>query len=131
MGAAEPLEPTLGPLTLEELQLATRNRGIPLEALQYDVTPSGLHYLLVHFDIPVLDPADWRLRIGGRVRNPLKLALEQIQALPSRTIPVTLECAGNGRARLSPRPLSQPWLVEAVGSAKDDLHRIGLQLGHL
>jgi sulfane dehydrogenase subunit SoxC len=28
-----------------------------------------------------------------------------------------LECAGNGRARLLPRPVSQPWLVEAVGTA--------------
>jgi len=31
---------------------------------------------------------------------------------------VTLECAGNGRAQLSPRPLSQPWLLEAVGTAE-------------
>ena len=31
---------------------------------------------------------------------------------------MTLECAGNGRARLAPRPLSQPWLTEAVGTAE-------------
>ena len=31
---------------------------------------------------------------------------------------MTLECAGNGRARLHPRPVSQPWLVEAVGTAE-------------
>ena len=29
-----------------------------------------------------------------------------------------MECAGNGRARLEPRPISQPWLVEAVGTAE-------------
>ena len=29
-----------------------------------------------------------------------------------------MECAGNGRALLSPRPVSQPWLVEAVGTAE-------------
>jgi sulfane dehydrogenase subunit SoxC len=29
-----------------------------------------------------------------------------------------MECAGNGRARLSPRPISQPWLLEAVGTAE-------------
>ena len=58
----KPTDPTDGPLTLEELQLATRNRGMPLEALRYDVTPVGLHYLLVHFDIPVIDPTQWRLR---------------------------------------------------------------------
>jgi DMSO/TMAO reductase YedYZ molybdopterin-dependent catalytic subunit len=31
---------------------------------------------------------------------------------------VTMECAGNGRARLDPRPVSQPWLLEAVGTAQ-------------
>jgi DMSO/TMAO reductase YedYZ molybdopterin-dependent catalytic subunit len=31
---------------------------------------------------------------------------------------VTLECAGNGRALYDPRPLSQPWLLEAVGTAE-------------
>ena len=31
---------------------------------------------------------------------------------------MTLECAGNGRARLSPRPVSQPWLQEAIGTAE-------------
>ena len=31
---------------------------------------------------------------------------------------MTLECAGNGRALLHPRPVSQPWLVEAVGNAE-------------
>jgi len=29
-----------------------------------------------------------------------------------------MECAGNGRARLEPRPVSQPWLTEAVGCAE-------------
>jgi DMSO/TMAO reductase YedYZ molybdopterin-dependent catalytic subunit len=28
----------------------------------------------------------------------------------------TMECAGNGRALLEPRPISQPWLTEAVGT---------------
>src|SRR6185503_7601266 len=97
--------PTDGPLTLEELQLAGRNRGMPLEALRYDITPTGLHYLLIHFDIPAVDPARWRLRLGGLVDNPIELSLDDLRARPSTTIPVTLECAGNGRARLKPRPL--------------------------
>jgi DMSO/TMAO reductase YedYZ molybdopterin-dependent catalytic subunit len=46
------------------------------------------------------------------------LSLEELKARPSTTLAVTLECAGNGRARLSPRPLSQPWLGEAVGTAE-------------
>jgi DMSO/TMAO reductase YedYZ molybdopterin-dependent catalytic subunit len=110
--------PTDGPLTFEELQLAGRNRGMPLEALRYDITPTGMHYLLVHFDIPDVDVAAWRLRLDGLVDRPLELALDDIRARPRRTVPVTLECAGNGRARLQPRPLSNPWLLEAIGTAE-------------
>jgi hypothetical protein len=43
--AAAPIEPADG-ITPEELQLAARNHGMPLEALAADVTPVGLHYLL-------------------------------------------------------------------------------------
>jgi DMSO/TMAO reductase YedYZ molybdopterin-dependent catalytic subunit len=110
--------PTDGPLTFEELQLAGRNRGMPLEALRYDVTPTGLHYLLVHFDIPAVDPDAWRLRLDGLVDRPLEITLADLRARPARTLPVTLECAGNGRARLQPRPLSNPWLLEAIGTAE-------------
>jgi len=105
-------------ITLEELQLAARNHALPLEALHHAITPIGLHYLLIHFDIPVVDPVTWRLEIGGRVRRPLTLELSDIQSRPARTLPVTLECAGNGRALMAPRSVSQPWLNEAVGTAE-------------
>jgi sulfane dehydrogenase subunit SoxC len=105
-------------ISVEELQLATRNSGMPLEALDWDLTPVGLHYLLIHYDIPRVDSAAWSLRIGGRVRRPFALSLAELHARPARTVPVTMECAGNGRARLDPRPFSQPWLVEAVGTAE-------------
>jgi DMSO/TMAO reductase YedYZ molybdopterin-dependent catalytic subunit len=97
-------EPTTGPLSFEELQLANRNRGLPLEALRYDITPTGLHYLLVHFDIPLVDAAAWRLRLGGRVKKEMSLSLEDLRSRPRCTLPVTFECAGNGRARLRHAP---------------------------
>ena len=105
-------------ITLEELQLAARNHGMPLEALREPVTPAGLHYLLIHFDIPVVDTTAWRLRVGGEVRHPLELTLEELRSRASQTLPVTIECAGNGRAHMSPRAASQPWLHEAVGNAE-------------
>jgi len=104
-------------ISLEELQLATRNRGMPLEALRYDITPVGMHYLLIHFDVPEVDLGTWRLRVRGLVERPLELGLDDLLSRPAVTLPVTMECAGNGRARLEPRPLSQPWLVEAIGTA--------------
>jgi sulfane dehydrogenase subunit SoxC len=101
-----------------ELRLAARNHGLPLEALAYDVTPAGLHYLLIHYDIPVVDPGRWRLTVDGQVGRDLSLSLEDLRSRPAVTHAVTLECAGNGRAQLSPRPVSQPWLLEAVGTAE-------------
>jgi sulfane dehydrogenase subunit SoxC len=105
-------------ITREELQLAARNHGMPLEALRYPVTPVGLHYLLIHYDIPAVDAATWRLQMDGAVRQPLTLTLDDLRARPAITRPVTMECAGNGRARLAPRAISQPWLLEAVGTAE-------------
>jgi sulfane dehydrogenase subunit SoxC len=105
-------------ITPEELRLATRNHGLPLEALREPITPAGLHYLLIHYDIPVVDPAAYRLEVVGEVRRPLVLSLDDLRAWPKVSLPVTFECAGNGRALLAPRPLSQPWLTEAVGTAE-------------
>lgn len=102
----------------EEVQLALRNRGMPLEALRYPITPTGMHYLLVHFDIPEINSNDWRLEVKGLVAKPLTLTLEEIRNRSAQTLTVTMECAGNGRALFAPRPVSQPWLVEAIGTAK-------------
>src|SRR4051812_4684350 len=86
---------------------------MPLEALRYPITPVGLHYLLIHYDVPVVEPEAWRLTVGE-----LELSLDELRARPAVEHTVTMECAGNGRARLDPRPVSQPWLLEAVGTAR-------------
>lgn len=105
-------------ITLDELRLAGRNHALPLEALRADITPVGLHYLLTHYDIPFVDPAQWRLTIAGAVGRSLELTLDELRQRPNVTAPVTLECAGNGRALLSPRTISQPWLYGAVGTGE-------------
>lgn len=116
-GAAQDLAPAEA-FSKEEVQLALRNRGMPLEGLRYPVTPSGMHYLLVHFDIPYVDGDDWRLEVTGLVSRQLSLTLGDIRARPPVRAVVTMECAGNGRALLEPRPVSQPWLLEAVSTAE-------------
>lgn len=104
--------------SLDELSLAARNHAMPLEALRYDITPVGLHYVLIHYDIPAIDPVTWRLEVGGLVGKRLSLSLEEIRAMPAVTQVVTMECAGNGRALTHPRPRSQPWIDGAVGTAR-------------
>ena len=105
-------------ITPAELRLAARNHAMPLEALRDDITPAGLHYLLIHYDIPAVDPDTFRLEVTGAVERPLTLSLGALREKSSVVAPITFECAGNGRALLEPRPLSQPWLTEAVGTAE-------------
>ncbi|MEO8143066.1 MAG: sulfite oxidase [Betaproteobacteria bacterium] len=119
--------PIVGRYTQEELALASRNSGMPLEALRYDVTPAGLHYLLIHFDIPAADAAAWRLRIEGQVSKPKAYSLADLQRMPALTLRVTMECAGNGRGQTSPRYPSMPWLEEGVSTAE----WTGVPLAHL
>jgi len=89
---------------VEELQLALRNKALPLE---------GLHY-----DIPIVDGTTWRLDVDGRVQRHMSLTLQELQQRPQQTLRVTLQCAGDGRPLLHPRPISQPWLSRAVGTAE-------------
>lgn len=128
--------PIVGRYTAEELALVARNSGMPLEALRYDVTPAGLHYLLIHFDIPAIDAGAWRLRIDGLVDRPAALSLADLRAMPARTVRTTMECAGNGRGHTSPRYPSMPWLEEGVSTAewtgvplRDVLRAAGLRDG--
>jgi DMSO/TMAO reductase YedYZ molybdopterin-dependent catalytic subunit len=107
-----------GDFSAEELALANRNSGIALEMMRHDVTPAGMHYLLNHFDIPDIDAETWRLNVAGNVTSLLSLSLAELSAFPPRTLPVTLECAGNGRAGVTPRYQSMPWRHEAVGTAE-------------
>jgi sulfane dehydrogenase subunit SoxC len=100
-----------------EVRLALRNREMPLEALALDITPPGLHYVLAHHDIPLLDVEAWRLEVGGLVREPLRLSLEDLGRYAHASETVTLECAGNGRAVMEPRHHGQPWHHGGVSTA--------------
>ena len=110
--------PIVGRYTQQEVALAARNHGMPLEALRHEVTPAGLHYSLIHFDIPHVEAQSWRLTVGGLVERPLSLSLKDLRGMRARVLRVTLECAGNGRAQVSPRYPSIPWLEEGVSTAE-------------
>ena len=52
---------------------------MPLEAMRYPITLSGMHYLVIHFDIPDVNVSQGRLKVTGLVSNPLSLNLEDIK----------------------------------------------------
>jgi DMSO/TMAO reductase YedYZ molybdopterin-dependent catalytic subunit len=100
------------------------------------VTPTPRFYRRNHFPIPVIDPATWRLGVGGMVRQPLSLSLHELTQLPAETMTVTLECAGNARARFQPPTQGVQWGPGAVGTAEwtgprlaDVLSRAGVRPG--
>ena len=111
-------ETTPGLYSEIEVGLANRNHGLLLETLACDTTPVGAHYLLNHFDIPLLNAQEHRLAFTGAVSNPFDLSVADIAALPQSTHRVVLECAGNGRRGMTPRNHSMPWGVEAAGCAE-------------
>ena len=101
--------------THEETVLAFRNHGFHLEMLREPITPLGSHFLLIHFDIPKLDAADYRIAIGGRVRTPLTVTLDDLKRRDVVKQPSILECAGTGRSYAHPRAIYVPWFNEPIG----------------
>jgi DMSO/TMAO reductase YedYZ molybdopterin-dependent catalytic subunit len=63
--------------------------------------------------------ADWRLAVTGEVLRPLSLSLADLQRdFPVVSVTAVLECAGNGRAFLSPPVSGAQWRLGAVGCAR-------------
>jgi DMSO/TMAO reductase YedYZ molybdopterin-dependent catalytic subunit len=112
------------------------NCETPPADLGGEVTPTGRFYRRNHFPIPVIEPAAWRLGVGGMVHRPLSLSLHELTQLPAETATVTLECAGNGRERFQPPTPGVQWGFGAVGTAEwtgprlaDVLDRAGISPG--
>ncbi|WP_431823848.1 sulfite oxidase [Burkholderia sp. F1] len=82
------------------------------------VMPNAHFYVRNHFQIPRLDPAAFRLTVGGLVERPLSLGLRDLHNMPSQTHVVTLECAGNGRTRFHPAVEGEKWDLGAVSTAE-------------
>jgi DMSO/TMAO reductase YedYZ molybdopterin-dependent catalytic subunit len=82
------------------------------------VMPNAHFYVRNHFQIPNLDPATFRLTVGGLVERPLSLSLRDLQNMRSQTLIVTLECAGNGRTLFHPAIEGEKWNLGAVSTAE-------------
>jgi DMSO/TMAO reductase YedYZ molybdopterin-dependent catalytic subunit len=94
------------------------NLEFPFASLSTFITPNNLFYVRNHFAAPALDAGTWRLRVEGAVQRPLTLSLEELRRLPARTATATLECAGNGRAFLTPAARGVQWQLGAVSNAE-------------
>jgi DMSO/TMAO reductase YedYZ molybdopterin-dependent catalytic subunit len=83
-------------------------RQLVWEQLDAWQTPNDDFFVIKHFNEPTLDPAAWRLEIGGLVANPMSLTLEDIKARERAEVTFTIECSGN---------TGLPFLIGAIGNA--------------
>lgn len=112
------------------------NCEVPPVLLDRDVTPISRFFRRNHLGIPELDAGAWRLEIGGMVRHPLSLSLNELKRYGSVSAGAVLECAGNGRSLYVPAAEGEQWGLGAAGNAKwtgvrlaDVLDAAGVQRG--
>jgi DMSO/TMAO reductase YedYZ molybdopterin-dependent catalytic subunit len=94
------------------------NLEMPFETLESFITPTKSFYVRTHFPIPGIDKDAWWLHVEGEVEKPFAINYEELLKLKSRTIPVTLECAGNNRNFLELKVKGVQWGLGAVGTAE-------------
>lgn len=81
------------------------------------ITPTERFYIRNHSDAPVIDLSTWRLKLGGLVRKPLELSIDDLAKLKQVSVEAVLQCAGNGRGLFRPRVAGVQWRRGAVGNA--------------
>jgi len=94
------------------------NLEMPFENLDGFITPIESFYVRTHVPIPAIDRDAWWLHVEGEVEKPFAINYEELLELESRTIPATLECAGNNRNFLEPKVKGVQWGLGAVGTAE-------------
>ncbi|SEN75184.1 sulfite oxidase [Lihuaxuella thermophila] len=99
------------PLTIS---LEPENQETPIHFVEDWVTPEEFFYKRNHFRYPSASEAPTTLQIDGIVQRPLVFDLEQLCKLPSKTLAVPLECAGNKRTMYHPRVYGVQWQKGAI-----------------
>jgi len=84
-------------LVLDIIGAATPSKSFSYRGqMPPEVTPNDRFYTVSKNIVdPTVDPAAWALEVTGLVESPYTLTLPELQALPSRTQYVTLECISN------------------------------------
>ena len=120
-------------LKLKPVSDKTYNAETPFAALHSKVTPADLFYVRNHFDVPSLDINQFSLKINDSAANQNELSIEQLIKFPERDLHVVMECAGNGRASMTPTIKGTPWNLGAISQARftgTSLHNILESVGY-
>jgi DMSO/TMAO reductase YedYZ molybdopterin-dependent catalytic subunit len=84
------------PIMLADDEGRTVRIRTPVMDLKGLITPTHLHYTVQHFAVPpVVESADWKLKVVGEVKTPLTLSFEQLRRFPGRSVRTVMECSGS------------------------------------
>ena len=90
----------------------------PFSSLSSLVTSNEQFFIRNHFPVPKLERETWRLRVDGLVKHPFEITYDDLLQMSSRTVMMTMECAGNSRIFLSPKVGGVQWELGAVSNAE-------------
>lgn len=94
------------------------NVEFPFPTLNSFLTPNEQFYIRTHFEVPEGKTDSWELSVEGHVEKPFQIGYDELRQMPARTLPVLLECSGNGRVFLEPPQLSIRWEQGGVSNAE-------------
>ncbi|MGG1399648.1 sulfite oxidase [Bacillus salipaludis] len=94
--------------------LDPENQETPIQFIHEDFVTEKLFYRRNHFSYPNFVSSFYWLTIGGLVNFTRNFSLEEIQALPSKTVKSVLECAGNKRGFFKPKVFGEQWQKGAI-----------------
>ena len=100
---------------LEVIRHDPFNAETPEGALAHALTPTPNTYIRTNFG--VMAPATPHvIEVGGAVDKPFRITLDELRRMPQRAVTATMECAGNDRLGMHPRPVGEPWRHGALST---------------
>jgi DMSO/TMAO reductase YedYZ molybdopterin-dependent catalytic subunit len=104
--------------------------GIDLRNITPKTAPLDF-FLVAHYNVPEIDPAQWRLTVDGLAGRPLTLTLDELKRRPRVERTCTFECGGNREQVMHRMVGNATWtgcslrgLLEDARASKDVLEAI-------
>ena len=137
-GASAAAGPIVKPLPPELITVLGTNAEMRWSAMadQGYLVPVDRFFVRNHTSTPIIDAADWQLRIfgAGLRHGPVAVTYDELRGLPGETVTAAVECAGNGRSYFTTQQQQTvsgtAWRLGAVGVARWRGVRLSTVLRH-
>lgn len=98
--------------------LNPENQESPIHFLTKWQTPTKYFYRRNHFPYPYLTQANYWLQITDHLGQPSFFHYLELLSMPSKSLLVPIECAGNKRANFTPSIYGEQWEAGAISQGK-------------